>query len=179
MATEKYITGYAYKGNEATWAVVDLFNDMANAADESSGAIAKSVCTKLLMNTVKRNIPGMEASYELSSLPLYRCSHQFQNVSFTGSRVLERNGATITLSTPFDKYLACPEKDVSSWYQFICGLGKVPVISGSNMRATWPLIEDFSRSMLLLHLPNWRQITDIKQKGSEQTWVDSMLAFLE
>ena len=47
------------------------------------------------------------------------------------------------------------------------------------MRATWPLTEDFSRSMLLLHWPNWRQITDIKQKDSEQTWVDIMLAFLE
>ena len=52
MATEKYITGYACKGNEATGAVVELFNDMANAADESSGATAKSVCTKLLMDTV-------------------------------------------------------------------------------------------------------------------------------
>ena len=56
------------------------------------------------------------------------------------------------------------------------------VISGSNMRSTWPLTEDFSRSMLLLHWPNWRQIrqiTDIKQKDNEQTWVDIMLAFLE
>lgn len=53
------------------------------------------------------------------------------------------------------------------------------VISGSNMRATWPLTEDFSRSMLLLHWPNWRQISDIKQKDTEQTWVDIMLAFLE
>ena len=78
-------------GNEATGAVVELFNDMANATDESNGATAKSVCTKLLMDTVKRDISGIEASYELSSLPLYRCSHQFQNVSFTGSRVLERN----------------------------------------------------------------------------------------
>ena len=45
MATEKYITGYACKGNEATGAVVELFNDMAYAADESSGATAKSICT--------------------------------------------------------------------------------------------------------------------------------------
>lgn len=77
IATEKYVTGYACKGNEPTGAVVDLFNDMANAADESSGATAKSVCTKLLMNTVKRDVSSMEASYELSSLPLYRCTHTF------------------------------------------------------------------------------------------------------
>lgn len=74
MATEKYITGYACKGNEATGAVADLFNDMANAADESTGATAKSVCTKLLMNTVKRDVSAMEAAFEVSSLPLYRCT---------------------------------------------------------------------------------------------------------
>ena len=62
MATEKYITGYACKGNEGTGAVVDLFNGMANAADETSGATAKYICTKLLMNTVKRDISGIEAS---------------------------------------------------------------------------------------------------------------------
>ena len=126
------------------------------------------------MDTVKRDISGIEASYELSSLPLYRCSHQFQNVSFTGSWVLERNGATLTKSTPLDKYLAHPKEDVRSWYLFVCRLGKVPVISGSNMRATWPLTEDLSRSMLQLHWPNWRQITDIgAQYDSQQPeWMD-------
>ena len=62
MATEKYTTGYACKGNEVTGAVVELFNGMANAADETSGTTGKSVCTKLLMNMVKRDISGMEAS---------------------------------------------------------------------------------------------------------------------
>ncbi|MEW8548277.1 MAG: hypothetical protein AB2693_32635 [Candidatus Thiodiazotropha sp.] len=77
IATEKYITGYACKGNEPTGAVLELFNDIANSADECTGASAQSICTKLLMNTVKRDISSMEASYELTSLPLYRCSHQF------------------------------------------------------------------------------------------------------
>ena len=153
MATEKYTTGYACKGNEGTGAVVELFNGMGNATVETSGATAKSVCTKLLMNTVKRDISGIGASYELSSLPLNRCSHHFQNISFTGSLVLERNGATLTESTPLDKYLQRPEEIVSSWYSFVCNQGNVPVISGSNMRATWPLTKDFSRSMLFLIWP--------------------------
>ena len=78
------------KGNEVTGAVVELFNGVANAADETSGATAKFVCTKLLMNMVKRDISGMEASDELSSLPLYRRSHFFQNISLTDSWFLEQ-----------------------------------------------------------------------------------------
>ena len=65
IATEKYITGYACKGNEPTGAVVELFNDIANSADECTGASAQRVCTKLLMNTVKRDVSSIEASYEL------------------------------------------------------------------------------------------------------------------
>ena len=90
IATERYVSGYACKGSDSTGALVNLFNDMANTSDETSGATAKSLCTKLLMNTVKRDISAVEASFELSGLPLYRCSHQFQSVSMSGSRVLER-----------------------------------------------------------------------------------------
>jgi hypothetical protein len=36
--------------------VVDLLNDLVNCADESTGATAKSICTKLLMQTVKSDI---------------------------------------------------------------------------------------------------------------------------
>lgn len=45
IATEKYITGYACKGNEPTGAHSDLFSDMVNCADESSGTTGKSLCT--------------------------------------------------------------------------------------------------------------------------------------
>ena len=32
------------------------------------------------MNTVKHDVSAVEASYEISSLPLYRCTHQFQEL---------------------------------------------------------------------------------------------------
>jgi hypothetical protein len=73
LSVEKYVSGYACKGNQPTGAVVDLFNDLVNCADESTGATAKSICTKLLMQTVKRDISAVEASFELSRIPLYRC----------------------------------------------------------------------------------------------------------
>jgi hypothetical protein len=91
IATEKYVSGYACKGNQPTGAIVDLFNDMVNCADESTGATTKSLCNKLLMGTVKRDIPAVEASYELSSLPLYRSSHTFQNISVSGFRQIKKN----------------------------------------------------------------------------------------
>jgi hypothetical protein len=45
-----------------------LFKDIVNScSDISTSTTPKSMCTKLLMNTVKRDIPAVEASYELSN----------------------------------------------------------------------------------------------------------------
>ena len=41
IATEKYVSGYACKGNKPTGVMVDLFNDLVNCADEATGATAK------------------------------------------------------------------------------------------------------------------------------------------
>ncbi|CAC5388042.1 unnamed protein product [Mytilus coruscus] len=144
LATEKYVCGYACKDNQPTGAVVDLFNDLVNCADESTGATAKSLCTKLLIGTVKRDISAVEASYELSSLPLYRSSHSFQNVSLSGSRLLNKNGdgICVTKNTPLDRYLQRNEKDTSSFYDFICKSGKVPVLTGSDIEKARKHIND-------------------------------------
>ena len=97
------MSGYACKGNQPTGAVVDLFNDLVNCADESTGATAKSICTKLLMQTVKRDISAVEASFELSRIPLYRCSHTFQNVCLSECRLLNCNieDKFVTKNTPW------------------------------------------------------------------------------
>jgi hypothetical protein len=148
---------------------------MVHSSDGNS-ATALSLCTKLLMNTVKRDISAVEASFELATLPLYRCTELFQSVSLSGSRVLERTGATTTKKTPLDRYLDRHEKDQSSWYQFICNSGKVPVIAGAT-QATWPLTPDYCRTMLLLHSPNWRSIKDIA--GENPDWIEAMNLFVQ
>ena len=179
LSTETYVCGYTCKGNQPTGAVVDFFNDLVNSADESTGATAKSLCTKLLIGTVKRDISAVEASYELSSLPLYRSSHSFQNVSLSGSRLLNKNGdgICVTKNTPLDRYLQRNEKDTSSFYDFICKSGKVPVLTGCNIQASWPLDENYCRTMLLLHTPNWRQLLDVK--NDNLSWVQQMESFLQ
>ena len=176
MACEKYITGYACKGGEPTGAVADLFNDLVNCADESTGATPKSLCTRLLMTTVKRDVSAVEAAFEISSLPLYRCSHTFQSPSLSGSRVLEKKGETLTRKTMLDKYLDRDKNDICSLYNFVARGGKVPVIGGNSTQATWPLDDNYCRTMLLLHFPNWRRLSDIKP--DDMTWTSKFESFL-
>jgi hypothetical protein len=155
IAVEKYVTGYACKGNEGTGAVTDLFHDVVNNADESLDS-GSSLVSKLLMNTVKRDISSVEACYELSSVPLHRSSESFAHTSLSGCRIYEKNEETICKSSFIDKYLKRPESDKSSLYEYgSCG-SKVPVITGYT-KASWPLSDDYCRCMLLLHWPNWLQ----------------------
>ncbi len=179
MASERYVTGYARKGNTETGALSDMFSDMVNCADKSTGATGKSLVTKLIMNTVKRDVSAVEVSYELSSLPLYRCTYTFQNISLSGTRILDltKNGPTLTKNTPLDRYLCRDVNDVTSLYNFVCRGGKVPVVSGSHTQAFWPLSESYCRTMLLLHWPNWKHLNEIKL--DEVTWEEKMQEFLQ
>ena len=179
IAIIDYVCGYACKDSEPTGATADLFEDMVNAVDstDASQVSGKSVCAKILIKTVgRRDISGPEASFELSGLALWRCSRQFAYVSMTGSRRLERDGDTATRSTPLDKYLARPQDKHCSWYQFASADGKVPVVSGGATHATWPLNEDYCRTMLLLHWPNWFDIQEVK--GDAESWIDRFKDFL-
>ena len=82
---------------------------MVNAVDatDADQVTCKSMCAKMLIRTVgRRDISGPEASFELSGLALWRCSHSFTYLSMSRSRRLERNGDTATRCTFLDKYLA-------------------------------------------------------------------------
>ena len=178
IAIIDYVCGYACKDSEPTGATADLFEDMVNAVDttDADQVTGKSICAKMLIKTVgRRDISGPEASFELSGLALWRCSRQFTYLSMTGSRRLERDGDTATRSTPLDKYLARPQEQHCSWYQFASKGGKVPVVSGGATHATWPLNEDYCRSMLLLHWPNWFDIQEVK--GDAESWTDRFKDF--
>lgn len=81
-ATGRYVSDYTCKGNQPTSALVELFHDLAWNQNEYFTANAKSICTNLLMNTVKRDILVLK----LLLNSLFRCSHKFQCVNLTGSR---------------------------------------------------------------------------------------------
>jgi hypothetical protein len=50
------------------------------------------------------------------------------------------------------------------------------VISGGSLRASWPLTEDDCKNILLLHWPNWRNLSEIK--GDDISWSDKLQEFL-
>ena len=50
------------------------------------------------------------------------------------------------------------------------------MVGGGSTRATWPLNEDFYRTMLLLNWPNWFNIEEIK--GGAESWTDRFREFL-
>ena len=84
---------------------------MVNAVDiaDTDQVTGKSICAMMLIKTVGRgDISGPKASFELSGLALWHCSHQSTYLSMTGSRRLERDGYTATCSTPLNKYLSRP-----------------------------------------------------------------------
>ena len=177
IAVTDYVCGYACKDNEPTGATTDLFRDMVNTTESGDEISGRSVCAKLLMKTVgRRDISGPEASFELSGLALWRCSRQFSYLSMTGSRRLERNGDTATTSSSLDKYLARPRDKLCSWYEYASQNGKVPVVSGGATYASWPLNEDYCRTMLLLHWPNWFTIQEVK--SDEESWIERFEPFV-
>ena len=72
--------------------------------------------------------------------------------------------------------MARSQGDVSSWYKFVCNSGKVPVIAGFFSKPSWPLTEEFCRTTLLLHWPNWRKISDIK--NDDVSWTEKFNEFI-
>ncbi|EDO35599.1 predicted protein, partial [Nematostella vectensis] len=177
IAIVDYVCAYACKGNEPTGAAKDLFKDMVNAVDSADEVSGRSVCARMLMKTVgRRDVSGPEASFELSGLPLWRCTRQFFYLSMKGSRRLERNGDTATSSTALDKYLARPCDEVCSWYQFASKREKVPVVSGGSTHSTWPLQKDICRTMMLLHWPNWFRLDELK--SADESWKDAFSRYV-
>lgn len=160
LATEKHVNRYACKGNQPTGAVIDLFNDMINCADDSTCTTAKSICSTLLIGIIERDVSSVENSFELSGLAQYRSFHTFQSVIFSGSRILDnsKGNATLTKHNIIEKYVSTDENEKNSLYSFICKQGKVPVVNGYSS-ASWPLVNDYCRFALLLH---WNKIEDIK-----------------
>ena len=75
-----------------------------------------------------------------------------------------------------DKYLARPRDEHSSWYHFASKNGKVPVVSGDATHETWPLNEDYCRTMPLLPWPNWFNIQ--KVKGDAEIWIERFTEFI-
>ena len=172
------VCGYACKDSEPTGATGDLFKEMVNTVDAAYAdqVTGKSMCAKMLIKTVgRRDVSGPEASFQLSGLALWRCSCQFTYLSMSGSRRLQRDSETATRTTPLDKYIARPRDEHCSFYHFSSRNGNVHVVSGGSAHATWPLNEDYCRTMFLLHWPSWFELQEVKRDA--ESWIDRFKDF--
>ena len=50
------------------------------------------------------------------------------------------------------------------------------MVSGGATHVTWPLNEDYCRTMLLLHWPDWFDIQEVK--GDTESWIDRFTGFI-
>ena len=64
--------------NQQELYIADLFKDVISMSNETASS-SKSLVSKLFIGTVKKEVSATGATYELSSLPLYRSSHIFQS----------------------------------------------------------------------------------------------------
>lgn len=93
-------------------ALSDLFSDMENNSEESSGE--QSLSSKLLMNTVKRDISLWGHLLSCLSFP-FCSSHLFQWVSLTGS--IHQCQRTIREEEEVDRYIVIHPRNNSFWIQ--------------------------------------------------------------
>ena len=89
MISQPYVCGYACKDSEPTGATDDLFKDKVNAVDatDADQVTSKSMCVKIWIKTKGRiDTSRLEASFDLSGLPLWRSTCQFTYLLMSGSR---------------------------------------------------------------------------------------------
>ena len=126
---------------------------------------------------IAKNLPNIgQRSTGMASAgdPTKNCTSYYLMLSRMAS---PRMFVCLVALRPKSTVMAPKENDTDSFYSFICKTSKVPVMNGSSTHATWPLKEEFCRTMLLMHWPNWRSLTDIKDPNV--TWKDRFNQLLQ
>ena len=68
----------------------------------------------------------------------------------------------IAKNTALDRYIQRSEIDISSFYDFICKNGKVPVLTGCYTQASWPLDEHYVKQCYSSTLPTGEKMQTLK-----------------
>jgi hypothetical protein len=122
-----------------------------------------------------RSIPASEADFLLQGLQNYHSSSgSVERVSLhVGQRIVnsedgslrptkwdnflkDKKASKISKSTTFDSYVCRPDPNT--------GLPKtVPMYQNCSEKPTWPLQDEFCRTMIMLHAPNLEKLEDVKK----------------
>ena len=188
-----YLASYACKGEMSTLETINVLKQLVSSPDLPGSPTFKSLAIRFINGALKkRAMPAQECAFLCTGSHLWGCSRMFSRVSLNlGSRALQTECAedmtdeeTDTISrNAFDKFLHEQTTNPLSsrtFDRYNClqvGQRKVvPVYSYARMTASWPLTEEYSRTMLTLHKPRLQSVADIK--GVFDTYVEAFSSFL-
>ncbi|CAH3153590.1 unnamed protein product [Porites lobata] len=126
-------------------------------------------CSDYCLRTPRHPEQGLQPRERICRMEFGSEFHPGKKVHSNPEIVEDHNGAP-RLEMPRDH----PRVVQHSRYQLQSN-GNVPVVSGGSTHATWPLNEDYCRTMLLLHWPSWFDIQEVK--GDTQSWIDRFKDF--
>lgn len=186
-----YVVAYACKGEISSVEAAEMFRQIADSSLDGSTPLA-TLAQKMNMKLLKeRELPIQEAVFNCQRLPLFSSTRNVQTVSLNvGTRSIQgaSNGVSDDITNPppgtvkpnkFDKYLSAldtGERGVDVSFAAYCSEnGVVPHFTHASLRAVWPLTEEYSYTMLILHKPvaSYAQL-----KGSHESYVLAFKAFL-
>ena len=193
-----YVAGYCCKGEKSPQDAVKMLKTIVTSAISGAttfSSIAHKFTQKLLTSRV---IVSAEADFLLSKLPSYQSSFTFQSASLnTGYRTInlgrtdgndaapEADEQPTLQSNMWDKYLKAVSTSDSTalpfnFYQYVISQGKgakvVPVLSYAYTHPTWPLQEDFARTVLSLYKTGLKSFGDVK--GDHDSYVAALKHYL-
>lgn len=189
-----YVVAYACKGEMSANDAVRLLRKLMDS-DLNESTSFRSLAQRLNMQTLKsREVPAAECSFLLQGLHLYSSPHSFPRVSLSvtqreiavGGELDQVAGDdSVVKRNHFDAFIKakadgkCAAGVTFNQFQVQTNSSRspaVPVYSHCRHQATWPLTEDYSRSMLTLHKPGILSVADIK--GDHETYVGAFTEFL-
>ena len=183
-----YVVAYACKGEVSSIDSVRLFKALISS-DLPPNTTFKCLAQKMGMSLLKSTtISAAQADFGNNiNCKYWRSSKVFTNISLKlGSRTIndqyiendENEGSAVNCNH-FDRFLqykiANPAEQIS-FHMFNSANNNIPVYSHGTFRASWPLQENFCRTMLTLHKTNIVQVADIL--ATFENYTESFKSFL-
>ena len=193
-----YVVAYACKGEVSSTEAAEMFAQIIRSDKLDGTTPLASLLHKLNSKLVaSKDMPRAEVVFALAGLPCYRGSKRTAHVSLnTGERTVvdgseDASAHTAATGAPdddepalrenaYDKFLRAKETGsvlpATSFYKYASSSGKIPVFSHGRLRPVWPLNEDYSYFMLLLHKCGVMRHSDIK--GGHGSYKEAFEHFL-
>ena len=170
-----YVVGYISKGEGSPKEAIDLFRKVTNSMSDDSeiNSLAQKVNMAMLK---KRSITRGESILLLQGINSYNCTSQFKKIRLgsTTRGIIEvpmdankndGNDGVIIAKNAWDNFLLLQKEAYSSSLCFdkynTTTERVVPVYSNAFFKCSWPICEDYARTVLTLYKPGIKTDNDI------------------